>query len=144
MGVKEEPKAEVVMKKESEGKIALKKEPHVDVKEGSEAAVKTNDEPCEQIGTKPQERFQELKTKLEDTLSKRAKLNNTIEEIMKKKFTEAKELAEKRLHSRLAREETVKEIQRRLEERKEAEKEKELSIKEKQLKTTLDSLRKEV
>ena len=48
------------------------------------------------------------------------------------------------IKARLAREETVKAIQRRLEERKEAEKEKELSIKEKQLKTTLDGLRKEM
>ena len=43
-----------------------------------------------------------MKTKLEDNLSKRAKLNNKIEEIMKKKFTEAKELAEKRLQVVLA------------------------------------------
>ena len=48
------------------------------------------------------------------------------------------------IKARLAREETVKAIQRRLEERKEAEREKELSIKEKQLKTTLDGLRKEM
>ena len=78
------------------------------IKEKSEVAVKEDaldtarEEPCEQNETKPQERFQELKTKLEDNLSKRAKLNNKIEEIMKKKFTEAKELAEKRLQVVLA------------------------------------------
>ena len=78
------------------------------IKEVPEAAVNEDavdtarEEPCEQNETKPQERFQELKTKLEDNLSKRAKLNNKIEEIMKKKFTEAKELAEKRLQVVLA------------------------------------------
>ena len=115
-------------------------EPEVIVKEESQEVNLP-----EESSSKPEERFQELKSKLQDNLCKRAKLNSKIEEIMQRKFsTDSQEEADKRMKARLEREQTVREVQKRIEEKKEAEKKKELAVKEKDLRQTLEGLRKEM
>ena len=108
-----------------------------------------NEEPLtvieETMETNTPDKFQRLKSKLQDTLRKRAKLNSKLEEMMQKKFTnDSKEMVEQRMKARLEREATVREVQRRLDEKKEAEKEKELCLKEKNLRQILETLKSEV
>ena len=115
-------------------------EPEVIVKEESQEVNLP-----EEFSSKPEERFLELKSKLQDNLCKRAKLNSKIEEIMQRKFSsDSQEEADKRMKARLEREQTVREVQKRIEEKKEAEKKKELAVKEKDLRQTLEGLRKEM
>ena len=123
-------------------------EPEVIVKEEAIDFVTTSESTkvdTETLEAKTPDKFQKLKTKLQDTLSKRAKLNSKIEEIMQKKFSNnSTEIVEQRLKARLEREATVREVQRRMDEKREAEKEKELSLKEKNLRQTLEALRSDV
>ena len=119
------------------------------IKKASEKKCTDVDENNEEVFTeqnvRPEERFQVLKNKLEGNLTKRAKLNSKIEEIMKRKFSlDDEEMLERRMKARLQREETVREVQRRIDEKKEAEREKELSLREKELRQTIESLKTEV
>ena len=121
-------------------------EPKIILKEEEFEFVTTN-EPMntETIEAKTPDKFLKLKSKLQDTLSKRAKLNSKIEAIMQKKFSNnSEEMVEQRMKARLEREATVREVQRRMDEKKEAEKEKELSLKEKTIRQTLEALRNDV
>ena len=92
---------------------------------------------------KPEKKFEALRGKLERQLVRRSRINSQLEAMLGQGEGE-EEAAARRLEARLAREATVKEVMRRQEERRQAERDRELEQQQHSLSSQLEQLRTEI